>query len=85
MTLSRLEQTNRVLRKAAAEVAREGSLTLPRWKDQIVEAVEEHLGWDLDEREAAVAYQAFWAEVHGRTACLACDGRGCEFCPRVDG
>lgn len=85
MTFSRLEQTNRALRKAAVEVARNVPLEKPRTRDQIIEAVEEHLGWDFDEREANVVYQAYWAEANGPTDCAICGGKGCEFCPRVDG
>lgn len=85
MTYSRLEQTNRALRKAAVEVARSGSAGATPTREQIIEVVEEHIGWDFDEREATVVLQAYRAEKNGPTDCPICGGMGCEFCPRVDG
>lgn len=71
MTLSHLEQTNRAIKKATREVAAREHLygeieeganlepPLPPTDDQIVEAVEEHIGWDFDRRERHLALRTW--------------------------
>lgn len=71
MTLSKAEQTRRLIRTAATFAAEKerfyrlgegvNAPNPPNWK-QIIELVEDEMGWDLSEDEQAVAVEA-WREV----------------------